>query len=34
MLEYVFDHVGITTTEPQPEEDWVEASRDLGDQSA
>ena len=27
MLEYVFDHVGITTTEPQPQEDWVEASR-------
>ena len=27
MLEYVFDHVGITTTEPQPQEDWVEACR-------
>ena len=27
MYEYVFDHVGITTTEPQPEEDWVEASK-------
>ena len=27
MLEYVFDHVGITTTEPQPQEDWVEASK-------
>ena len=25
--EYVFDHVGITTTEPQPQEDWVEASK-------
>ncbi len=24
---FVFDHVGITTTEPQPHEDWVEASR-------
>lgn len=24
---YVFDHVGITTTEKQPNEDWVEASR-------
>ena len=27
MQEYVFDHVGITTTEPQPEEDWIEASK-------
>ena len=27
MDEYVFDHVGITTTEPQPQEDWVEASK-------
>jgi hypothetical protein len=27
MLEYVFDHVGITTTEQQPQEDWVEASK-------
>lgn len=25
MLE--FDHVGVTTTEPQPNEDWVEQSR-------
>jgi hypothetical protein len=25
MLE--FDHVGITTTEPQPGEDWIEQSR-------
>ena len=23
----VFDHVGLTTTEPQPNEDWVEQSR-------
>ena len=22
-----FDHVGLTTTEPQPNENWVEASR-------
>lgn len=27
MSSYVFDHVGITTTEKQPDEDWVEASR-------
>ena len=27
MLEYVFDHVGITTTEPQSQEDWVEVSK-------
>lgn len=27
MSTYVFDHVGITTTEKQPDEDWVEASR-------
>ena len=27
MLEYVFHHVGITTTEPQPDENWVEASK-------
>lgn len=25
MLE--FDHVGVTTTEPQPNEDWVEQSK-------
>jgi len=25
MLE--FDHVGLTTTEPQPGEDWIEQSR-------
>ncbi len=25
MLE--FDHVGLTTTEPQPDENWVEQSR-------
>lgn len=24
---FVFDHVGITTTEKQPQEDWVEQSR-------
>ena len=24
---YQFDHVGITTTEVQPHEDWVEASK-------
>ena len=24
---YVFDHIGITTTQPQPHEDWVEQSR-------
>ena len=24
---YVFDHIGITTTVPQPNEDWVEQSR-------
>ena len=30
MLEYVFDHVGITTTEKQPNEDWVEASKIWG----
>ena len=24
---YVFDHVGITTLEPQADEDWVEQSR-------
>ena len=24
---YVFDHVGVTTTEPQPDENWVEQSR-------
>ena len=23
----VFDHVGLTTTEPQPNEDWIEQSR-------
>jgi hypothetical protein len=23
----VFDHVGVTTTEPQPNENWVEQSR-------
>ena len=23
----VFDHVGLTTTEPQPDEDWIEQSR-------
>jgi len=27
MLRYVFDHIGITTTEPQPDENWVEASK-------
>src|SRR5690606_2825941 len=27
MSKFVFDHVGITTTEPQPQEDWVEQSR-------
>ena len=27
MQHLVFDHVGITTTEPQPEEDWIEASK-------
>ena len=27
MDHYVFDHVGITTTEPQPEEDWIEISK-------
>jgi hypothetical protein len=27
MSDYEFDHVGITTTEPQPQEDWVEASK-------
>ena len=25
--DFVFDHVGITTTEPQPQEDWVEISK-------
>ncbi len=30
----VFDHVGVTTTEPQPDENWVEQSRVLGHQSA
>jgi hypothetical protein len=25
--DYAFDHVGVTTTEVQPEEDWVEASK-------
>lgn len=24
---FVFDHVGLTTTEPQPDENWVEQSR-------
>jgi len=24
---FVFDHVGLTTTEPQPGENWVEQSR-------
>ena len=24
---FVFDHVGITTTVPQPDENWVEQSR-------
>lgn len=24
---FEFDHVGITTTEPQPDENWVEQSR-------
>lgn len=24
---YQFDHVGITTTEPQPDENWVEQSK-------
>jgi len=23
----VFDHVGLTTTEPQPDENWIEQSR-------
>ena len=23
----VFDHVGLTTTEPKPDEDWIEQSR-------
>jgi hypothetical protein len=27
MSDFVFDHVGITTTEPQPQEDWIEASK-------
>lgn len=27
MSDFVFDHVGITTAEPQPDEDWVEASK-------
>lgn len=27
MSAFVFDHVGITTTEPQLQEDWVEQSR-------
>ena len=27
MATFEFDHVGITTTVPQPREDWVEASR-------
>ncbi len=27
MAMFEFDHVGITTTVPQPREDWVEASR-------
>ena len=27
MSAFVFDHVGITTTVPQPNEDWVEQSR-------
>jgi hypothetical protein len=26
-LDYVFDHVGITTTIEQPNEDWIEASK-------
>ncbi len=25
--EFIFDHVGITTSEEQPGEDWVEASK-------
>jgi hypothetical protein len=24
---FVFDHVGVTTTEPKPDENWVEQSR-------
>ena len=24
---FVFDHVGLTTTEPQPDENWIEQSR-------
>ena len=24
---FVFDHVGITTTEPKPDENWIEQSR-------
>ena len=27
MDSLVFDHVGITTTERQPNEDWIEASK-------
>jgi hypothetical protein len=27
MSDYEFDHVGITTTVQQPQEDWVEASK-------
>jgi len=27
MPEFVLDHVGITTTAPQPQEDWAEQSR-------
>jgi|SRR5215207_2774644 len=26
-FELVFDHVGIPTEEPQPEEDWVESTK-------
>jgi len=26
-MMFVFDHVGITTTVPRPDEDWVEQSR-------
>jgi hypothetical protein len=30
MSDFVFDHVGITTSIPQPQEDWVEASKIWG----
>ena len=26
-MSLIFDHVGLTTTEPQPNEDWIEQSR-------